>query len=816
MRIFSRNKDWHKLQEKFFFTLEKIVNIALVKTERRDNQSVKEILKNLGDIFRRFWQLRKEKPDDFNALLWSKDFFENYIRPLKRETMLDIEDSEGIKNVEELRQEAGLLLSFFPDRELKGLTQFLNSFTKIWECAVRNNNEEISRFTVYHIIGLLEEVTQEPSNHLIVEQFLKLLNYTTWKGIKNSQNKELDISVYSASFQWYIEIVFNMPRQKDRCFDLSYLKLFDRYFFSSVRYIVSERQTSLFHHLVKALVDGVHIPYHYGGRVWDYKNLATLSKLKNSEILNEKHEISNRIKELENSINDLYTKDKLEDYLLKFNELKKILEPHFGKEQQEEAKQIEEEIIEFAVMQYKYNNLLENAFAIGAFCLFKNRSDYIKYLWEFKQPPDSDASWTGHDIMPNTLNDIIIFYFRKQFFDKRFIFWEGHHGSERYYKQYLLLLLARVLQNLRPSGIDLQVFPPKAKYEQIENYHLPDLHVNRVYELKNSIDNLIEISRNLKKKEEILLDLDLDKGKFNELFDTKLVTFLKNLKIKAQKRIEHLKRTWNISLERVDEFKDKVLEGFNKSAILRDVFKYYGLHEDKIQEKYEGEIQRIGINIIDEKEAFFDDWFVFYRDWGTNYGEDLASGENSVLVEKIAQNCREIKEDQFENKLDEFENLSDVIILAAFLTIEFYFDNSNKFKPQWKRDCQQLPVKGFAGFYKFRGINIPVFATHHRKSNKQIFILYKSRLGKLVQYSPFNEGEDENLLREMFYMNIQSFSENSKLMDRYIKNPPNWLQEIGDEQKQREYLQEHVLIHIFERFDYETPNFKGFKLKLAN
>ena len=69
--------------------------------------------------------------------------------------------------------------------------------------------------------------------------------------------KELDPSIYSAAFRWYTSIVFNQSRQKERNFDLSYLEQFDRYFFSSVKYIISEDQTLLFHALVQSLVDGL-------------------------------------------------------------------------------------------------------------------------------------------------------------------------------------------------------------------------------------------------------------------------------------------------------------------------------------------------------------------------------------------------------------------------------------------------------------------------------------------------------------------------------------------------------------------------------
>jgi hypothetical protein len=93
--------------------------------------------------------------------------------------------------------------------------------------------------------------------------------------------------------------------------------------------------------------------------------------------------------------------------------------------------------------------------------------------------------------------------------------------------------------------------------------------------------------------------------------------------------------------------------------------------------------------------------------------------------------------------------------------------------------------------------------------------LNKSKIGKLVQLSPLNEGEKEESIEDIFYMDIQSFSENKKLMEEFVKEPPEWLQKIGDEQKQHEHLRERVRIQIFERFEYKKPeDFEGYKLFL--
>jgi len=614
-----------------------------------------------------------------------------------------------------------------------------------------------------------------------------------------------DSSAYAAAIHWYTDIVFNRLGKKGD-FQLSYLDLFDKYFFSAVRYIIAKQQTAIFQSLISSLVDGIHVPDYYRGEVWNYGHTILNKDLQKYNKLDAEHGLEKRIRELVDSENDLNTQEKLEAWLKKFNELKSIVEPNLDGEQKKSAQEIEEKIRDFATSQFKYRNLLEIVFVIGAYCLFKQRYDYIKYLWEYKQPPDSDASWIGHDITPRTLDEVIKFYFRKGLFEKKLDFWEGHHGSEKYYKQYFLLLLARILQSV---PIDAE-----GKYLQIENYKLPDLHVYRLSDLEHSIDGFISLATDLKQTGNMLVEIGFDTRKLDEIFDAKLITFLNKLKEEAVKQISAKHKAGNISQKRIGEFKKEVLKTFYESAHLRDIFsKYFKTYEDKTKEKIAGKKERVGVNIVDDKASFFDEWHVHYVGWGENYGRDLALGEDTYLLDDIAKNCKEIKKIDFDTILAKFENPNDIVIFATNVAFRQFFEDSKNFKPKWYRDIKQLDIKGFGGWYDFNGQSIPVFKTYHRKIDKQILILNKSKIGQFVQLSPLNEKEES--IEDIFYMDIQAFSENSNLMEEFIKKPPEWLQKIGDEQKQREHLQERVRIQIFERFEYNKPeDFEGYKLLL--
>ena len=64
-------------------------------------------------------------------------------------------------------------------------------------------------------------------------------------------------------------------------------------------------------------------------------------------------------------------------------------------------------------------------------------------------------------------------------------------------------------------------------------------------------------------------------------------------------------------------------------------------------------------------------------------------------------------------------------------------------------------------------------------------------------------------------MNTQAFSEDDKLMKRFLKKPPEWLKKIKYRKGQEEYLKEKVLIQIYERYEYrKSDDFEGYLLEI--
>lgn len=771
------NKKLILSQAQFIQALEGIGDVLTFETKnKKGNKDIIQGLAKTEELIKRFLDVQKNAPDKFKRLLLSQDFFDIH---------------------KENEQNAQLALVFSPDKYLISFSTAVNQILRIHEAAIETKNDEISRFATYHLTWLLAHISQTPKNDLLAEQLLKNLS-----NIRRVAIKHQDTSMYSASIDWYISIVFKSISFDKDIFDLSYLQLFNRYFFDSVRFIISENQTKIFQYLISFLVDGIHTPISNQESIEDYVSLIWRTDFQKYEQLNQDYKIEIKVKDLENLGSYIDTKEKLDLWLEKFDELKIILEPNMKKEQKQEAKQIEEGIKEVAIFRLKYINLLAIVFAIGAYCLFKNKPGYIRELWEYKQPPDSDASWIGHDIVSSSINDAMNLYFGRIRFD----FWEGHHGSEPYYKKYFLLLLALIME--------------KEEHQIINSYGLPNyFNTYSLSNIEHSVDGLVEIANKLKEQTRTLKTLRFDITRLNETFDNKLITFLQSLKPQVEQRIKSIARKQGISLKKVEEFKEHLLNGFNEMVVIRDICKHCNLYKDETNEKLMRQGRYFDFNIVFDKAAFFGEWYSHYINTGTDYGRNVASSEDLYIIENLASHCTEIEADNLEEIIEKFNNLSDVIIIAKNISMRKTFE-SKKFKSRWSSDITPVEIRGFEGWYTTNTQNVPVFQRYFINNNeKMILVLDVSRLGKFIQYSPIDKEKTEEFRKGIFYINVQAFSENQKLMEEFLENPNllNGLVDIGDKAQQREYLEEKVLIKVFERFEFERhEEFEGYLIKLPD
>lgn len=786
--------------DRFFFSLEKLVNIALSKIERNENQSVKKILKTIENIFHQFLELNKANPKKFKALLLSRDFYGNYYNPTEKPNKLDHTDFANVKSEDQQRREAEYLLRIGKGNQLKGITKFMDSFEKLWTGAIKYDNNEISRYVIYHLIWILRDLSYGESNESFIKLLLGMLNNLSFKAISKSKNG-LDLSIHAASIHWYTDIVFDRLSDSGK-FNIRYLDIYDTHFFNSAKYIIEYNRTKLFKSLVSSLVDGIYLPIYDTGKIWEYGHFLLHLEPQKWDTINANSKIENQIKIISEIQKNLSTYEDLVRVMEKYDLLKNMLEPNYTKEQKNTALILEEDVKGYFTGMYKSNNLFALMFAIGAYSLFKNRPHFIKIMWEYKQPPDSDASWGGNDIFPTSIDKLLILFYA-QIRNKKIIdFWEGHHGSEGYYEKYFILLLAHILE----------------KDQNAIEYALPPLNTVQYQSICDLSERYINVVDLISKDQELLKILYYREYSKSSLFKDNLTSFFNNLNEKSLQKLQKYEQEEHISPEKVTEFFGDVIKEHNKSANIRAIMKKLDLFDDKITDKYENGIERIGINTIDRKTAFFEEWYASYLGWGENYGRNIALAEDRQLARIIVKSCNNPGTKEFDELIQLIKPAENIIIFSETKVIFDYLFKQKEFMPKWrmKSDPMELSeINGFQGYYSYKNNWIPIFEIHLSSQRKKVCIVNRHKFGTFIQYSPLNTGEVESERINLFYAKVKEFSADEELMKEFILKPPEWLKEIGNEEKQKEYLSENVLINIFQRFEIKLEDdFEGYVINI--
>jgi hypothetical protein len=139
----------------------------------------------------------------------------------------------------------------------------------------------------------------------------------------------------------------------------------------------------------------------------------------------------------------------------------------------------------------------------------------------------------------------------------------------------------------------------------------------------------------------------------------------------------------------------------------------------------------------------------------------------------------------------------------------------SNYRPEWKLKSKPDLPKAFSGFYKTGKTEIPVFLFYTKESKPMLLLLDAKKLGKLIQYNPIEETSKKHLQEGIFSMEVGDFGLDADLLNEFLDNPPGWLKEKGDQQKQEEHLRERVVIRIFERFDIQLDDkINGFRVDI--
>lgn len=746
-----------------------IGDILVYEVNRNNDERIISTLKKLYELMENLFSIKKSNIKKFDRLILSEAYF-------------DLSE----KNMEE----AQFNLSFYPEKYADGFEAIVSQVTRLYKKAVEENNINISMFSIYTLNKILKFLSSEDENNLFIDQILRKSSDI----ILESVNKN-DLRIFSSAIDVYKDIVL------ENNFKLDYLKSFDNYLFSSAKYVVTQNRLDFFKELTSRMTDGV-----FSGiqtrEVWDYGHLL-LQDFELYSVLDKQFGIENRLKYLDDSSTKIYSDKDLEKWLNEYGNLKNIVENNLKKSELNKAKKIENSILKSIYNKFKSNNIKNLFFSIGAFCLFDKKINFIKFLWRYKQPEDADAIWISHDLTPENLNELMTVYF--DLMDGGINFFVGHHGSNVYIKQYFLLLLGRLLQNTTKGSLN---------YKPESSYRLPDLDIYKLSDLTHRCDNLIEDVKKLMLSKNILSELEFENPE--ELFNNKIIPFIEHVKSEAEKQISVKHKNFPVSEPKIEKFKSQVVKKFYDLAAIRDILtNYFYVYKYVNDVKPVNDKAILGLNVVVDKAVFFESWHIHYSNWQDSFARSLSSGEDNQLFTEIMNQCQLSTMNNFEDILAISGSLSDLVIITSGVNIWKYFEGKKQFKAGWRNDVEKLPIQGFNGWLEHSGIQIPIFGITNSGQEDIILILNKAKFGWLYQYSPLNNEMDLSLGRDIFYMNIKLLTERKDLIEKFKLEPPEWLIKAGDDAVRQAYIQERVVIEIYEKFEFiPSDDFLGYKWKI--
>jgi hypothetical protein len=431
----------------------------------------------------------------------------------------------------------------------------------------------------------------------------------------------------------------------------------------------------------------------------------------------------------------------------------------------------------------KYRELI---FTIGCYALFRKKYKFIKELWDYEQPDDSDGRWLGKRILPTSIEYPLEYFYKEDKLKGEFLFWKYRHGKTIYIRKYIILLLMKALKN--------------TKIDTIETYNLKYSDNFEVfYDIISKIDRYIYLSKEIECNMELLQELGFNtNSKFTEeLFKQKLIPFLNRIKISATENLDKIELNREIEDNKILEFKNLFKNEYEEFDQIKEIFPHLGLYKQKKIKNY---IRTINIikSFPYDKSAFIDKWYKNYQFLTEKLARNYAINKTEILIEQIAQVCEKISMNDLDKTLNHIRK-DNIFLLTNDIRL---ICHSNRFLINYS------PSNYITGYYKINKYKIPIYECGNRDTKIIIMILNIKKFGKIIQYSP---EEKESLC--IFDINIRFFYKEKNLINKFLKNPPYLLKEIPE--NEREYsLKRKALIEIRDKVEFKkSKDFEGYVIE---
>jgi hypothetical protein len=760
-------------RETLFKALGRIGVVAMSKLEKGQSQAFLEILDDLEKIFDEYLLKFTEEPKKFNPLFSRVIVNKDESNFISDELIILDENEIDIFVPKRVNVTENSLSQYLSD---EGLQKFTNVFDKMYVKAQQLRDSKSGQTIIQTLNSILCKISSNQT--FSKKMFYKpLLNFNTnilLQGL--NEFREIDYHLYQSYYLWYLDCVFQDE------FSVENIKGFNNSLFVNSKTVIEKNNSILFQAFVSSAIDRHLDPLYVGVSQsiyrFDQHDLRRVTELVSK--------IDLRIGSLYSINQYLRIQKELGELRSKYNYIHPV-----------DVNEFYQRKLEYILNRFKYNNLKMVFIWIGTYCHFKQKYNLLEHLLYYHLPKDTQANWGNNDISPTRIDEIIDLLLSKYEIERDVMFiWGGHSDFNLYFDEYILILIAKTVSQTSRYGKSLE----REDYDDFFN-GWNKIQVNTLLiEFRKLHKMAIRLSK--------YTDNFLNKLSFNNKFIAiQLLPLLKKLKISCEDRIEYLENYSKLKREKIEYFENEFVKVYHQKTVIKNIIEHYFPSEKKIFIPPSGQLS-IGLKEVFSKDYFVNDNQDLKVGVPVGLAYDLVFQSNNLASHLlVTRNGKSIKvsEKDVQKKIDYHfaseDNSEDLIIIGINMDFPFQkFGNEKEFVSRFnlKKEEPWWDMTRLVGWFKRQ----EVFNFNDNSRQKGFFILDKNHLGKIIQYIPRKDAK-EKYLHDIFYMTIESYSENPELLAAILDEQPQWLKEMGDQKVQKSFLLKQVKIRIMESFTIE-------------
>lgn len=518
---------------------------------------------------------------------------------------------------------------------------------------------------------------------------------------------------------WYFDLVF------EEGFDLKKLERANMYLLTIIKTVIDNNNDYVFNAFIANTVDGMlgidEQNYPYGT---DDKTSRKLSEIRCKVTTTYTYKDFNSIKELISHISDIQTQKTTYAFVTKC---------------------------------FKYNNIQFLVVLIGAYCLYRKKNEYIKYILYYNQPTYTSTIFVNKDIIPHDINILINWFCNtSRLLMDYSIIWPDHIDLTYWFKKYIAIILCRIC---KLPNTNFQFDIPNNVSKQYLEYLLFSI---------NELQDLIHDDE-LKKmyKEDVI----------KEVSDS-----LDQIKHQIDGKKKHIEESQKLSDEKINNFKNSVTQSIWNYSIWYKVLHYCNWgNECKKREP-----KKIKYEVVMDKSFLSENDEGIYIGFDKGISVNIADRIDFYFEHTFFESKKKTLTIDYYNHIDpntkgfiSYFTENDLVVFINYFDLYNLLLEDKGFK--WERNDFNLIGKTSkqASIFSFGDPS---------DRNKRIIILDKRDLSKLsIKIEDFS---------------ITDLNNDTTQVDKFINLKPYWLPKTD----QRSWLKKQVLISIYGNYSFSSKD----------